>query len=161
MNTLGRMLLALALVPLSLVALWLAIAAIDDRTTYMALGRSGLLLIGLFALVWGVLLLRPGIAALGLMFLVSGFVTFGVDLSEASPSAPVGLEVSDFLCRVGCGLTRPLTISNGVCLWHVALCGLLLLNGLLISQHAPSWRVAGGNLAMIAGILFVAIMIGR
>src|SRR4051812_33023453 len=108
MNVLGRIVLAIAVVPLVAIVLWLVIAATDDPRGYLALTRSGLLLVGLGTLVWGVLWLRPGVASLGLLFIAIGFATFALGVPGVAPEASDGPVIAGQAERLGRGLAQPL-----------------------------------------------------
>ena len=81
MSRLTQILSAILIVVLMPLALWLAIAFAADERGYAALARSGLLLIGLASMAWGVLRNRPAAVGWGLVLVTLGFVTFLIDES--------------------------------------------------------------------------------
>lgn len=75
MNSLTHILIFLAALIVAPFALWMAVAAANEQE-YLALARSGLLLIGLFGMLWGLLRRRLAVAAVGFTFVAVGFLTF-------------------------------------------------------------------------------------
>jgi len=81
MSRLSQILSAVLTIVLMPLAVWLAIAFAAHERGYAALARSGLLLIGLASMAWGVLRHRPAGVGWGLALVALGFLTFVVDES--------------------------------------------------------------------------------
>lgn len=154
MNNLTRILIFLAAVLLAPVALWLTVAAASQHE-YLALARSGFLLIGLFGMLWGLFRRRPSLAAVGIALVAVGFLTY-----LALPSTTGTLtSVDQSWWRLKASLCRSLPPFGIWRVWHVVVVGFLVINGVLIAREAPPRRVAGANIVFLA-FTTLAILIG-
>ena len=148
--------IALALV------MWLAIAFGATRSDYLALARSGLLLIGLGTLIWGAIWWRVYLVMTGLFLLLVGLVTFWVDGPwHCWPAWSYGGFYGsgyDFWDQLQQGLWHPLNHRASLRLWHAVVAAFMVLNGILISQRASGHRVLGGNLVLGAMALMLAML---
>lgn len=144
---------------------WMVLARTMDHWDYLALARSGMLLLGLAATAWGILWQRTRLIWAGLGLLAAGLLTFAIeDWNWAWGSGCVwptwasDWPLHDLFSRIGYGLWYPLT-WGGLCLGHLGILGLVVLNGMLIHRGASAREFIGANLLVVAGIAAFAAML--
>ncbi len=154
MNNVTRVLIFLAAILVAPIALWLAVAAANQQE-YIALARSGLLLVGLFGMLWGLLRRRLSLAAVGIAFVVLGFLSY-----FASSSAAAALDSIDMSWwGLEASLCRPLPPFGTWQVWHLVAVAFLVINGVLIARDIPPRRIAGANMVFLA-FAILAVLIG-
>lgn len=135
-------------------ALWLAIAFLTGPGEYLALIRSGFLLLGLAGIAWGLLRRRGDTFGLGLGLILIGFASHWF-LSASLPSG----EISRFLWRMGRTFRAP--IAHGISLGHIFAAALVMGNALMIHRRLGMYRIVTGNLMLMATAIVIAIFLGR
>ncbi len=154
MTPLSRILSLIGAVLFMPLVLWFAIAFLAGEAEYLALVRSGFLLLGLMGIGWGLLRQQPRIAYLGFAFIAVGFLTFLQGFALSVPEFNY-----DWLHQLKARLTYPLSHRSGLHLWHLALVAVVVLNGLLIGREANSRQIAGANLVLLAALIFAVFVV--
>ena len=150
MNNLSRILTFLAAVLLAPLAVWLLIAGLAGRQEYLALTRSGLLLVGLVGLLWGIIRHRFAIVLVSLLIILLGFLT-SFRIERADPEGPA--RTWSFL-KVGYLHRFFFAVPFQGYLLVVA--G-LILNGILLARGYSWRRIPGANLVFLGGALLLHV----
>lgn len=153
MNNLTRIFAFLAAVLIAPAALWLAVAAAGQQQ-YLALARSGFLLIGLFGMLWGLFRRRPSLVVVGIALVAVGFLSY-----FALPSGTDGVAQADASwLTLKAALCRPLPPLGACRVWHAMFAAFLIINGVLIAREAPPKRIAGANLVFLAAAILAVML---
>ncbi len=150
MSILSRILLFFILCLFAPLAVWLAIAEFADRPTYLALARSGLLLVGLATIGWAGLRDRARMVWLGLALIGIGFLTFSYALFSYGPFSSYG---QSYACEIGQRLATPIAPMSPITLGHLLAGGFVLINTALLLRDRGRRRLLAANLVLAAAMV--------
>ncbi|TWU21309.1 hypothetical protein [Bythopirellula polymerisocia] len=156
MRGLSHFLLLFILCLFSPFVLWLGIAEFIDQPTYLALARSGLLMIGLATIVWAGLRDQPRMVRVGLALIGIGFLTFYYGESWTFPS----FEWTEYslYCKFGQRLEVPIPPMSRITYGHLLAGGVAVLNTALLLHDTDIRNLLVANLMFISVVVFACVI---
>ncbi|TWU20733.1 hypothetical protein [Bythopirellula polymerisocia] len=156
MRGLSHILLLFILCLFSPFVLWLGIAEFIDQPTYLALARSGLLMIGLATIVWAGLRDQPRMVGMGLALIGIGFLTFYYGQCWTVPS----FDCTEYtwFWKFARRLAVPIPPMSRITYGHLLAGGVAVLNTALLLHDTELRNLLVANLVFISVVIFACVI---
>jgi hypothetical protein len=156
MSSLSRILLFFILCCFTPLVLWLAIAEFAGQYTYLALSRSGFLLIGLVIIGWAGLRDRPQMVWVGLALIGIGFLTFYCGRNLVLPT--LDLTESSWLWEIRQCLAVPIPPMSRLTFGHVLVAGTAFINAAILLNDSDLRQIIAANLLFITAVGLACVL---